>query len=420
MVDVDVLVFLGVEVNLLLVLLVLEAQLVVAVALVGLALDGHPRLVPRQLVGWQLQAVIDPADGDRLVAIAFQVMNDQLLANPRDGHMAPGGAGDVLCHADPAGAVFVMLALAVPGELDLHPGVLVGVDLLVGGTDDHGVLWTVDARLGERLGAPLGVVRHQLSLVVVVGSQLRLGAFFGLAGVLLAAVDEAHRAPAAVHVLARMAGQGEGNARLQARVIAFDQGNTCIAAVAAQTVQGEGLAGFVELGPGRVVVALVAAALVIQVLAITAVLVGVVGVLEGVVALGLASGAHVLGIGKAAQRRLRLVATGCRVVLHRLVAHAAVNEQAIAVHQLVPLGTVAEGVEKAFLAHDAFDEVVVGVAGLYAVLAHLVLGGHALLVVLGKSVGLEHCLGDLRDGEGLEDPPVGTELQARQARLDHS
>ncbi|MCY1301528.1 hypothetical protein D9M71_613300 [compost metagenome] len=51
-VDVDVLVFLRVDVNLFLVLLVLEAQLVESLALVSLALDCHPRLVARKFVGW--------------------------------------------------------------------------------------------------------------------------------------------------------------------------------------------------------------------------------------------------------------------------------------------------------------------------------------------------------------------------------
>lgn len=249
-VDVDVLVLLRVDVDLLLILLVLKAQLVVAFALVGLTLDGHPRLVPRQLIGRQLQAVIDPSGDHRLVWITVVVGDDHLLADTRDGHVAPGGTGDVLRDADPAGAVLVLLALAIPRELDLHPTVFVGVDLFVGRPDNDGVLRPVDARLGQRFGAPLGVVRHQFGLVVVEGALLRLGAFLGLAGVLRAAVDDAHRAPAAVHVFTGVTSEGEGDARLQARVIALDQGNARIAPVAAQAVLGEGPAGLVELGPG--------------------------------------------------------------------------------------------------------------------------------------------------------------------------
>ena len=49
----------------------------------------------------------------------------QLLAGPR--------AGD----ADPAARVLVLLAVAVPVELHLHPPVLVGVDLLAAGPDHH-------------------------------------------------------------------------------------------------------------------------------------------------------------------------------------------------------------------------------------------------------------------------------------------
>ena len=55
----------------------------------------------------------------------------------------PGGR-----HADPAGAVGVVLALAVPGELDLHPAVLVGEDLVARVADDDGRLGPVDRRPG--------------------------------------------------------------------------------------------------------------------------------------------------------------------------------------------------------------------------------------------------------------------------------
>jgi len=84
------------------------------------------------------------------------------------------------------------------------------------------------------------------------------------------------------------------------------------------------------------------------------------------------------------------------------------DEQAVAVDQLMALGGMAEGVDKAFLAHDALDEVIVGVAGLHAVFARLVFGGAALLVVLIEAMRLEHRLSDLRDALRLEDAPVGT------------
>ncbi len=83
-------------------------------------------------------------------------------------------------------------------------------------------------------------------------------------------------------------------------------------------------------------------------------------------------------------------------------------------------GAMTEGIEETFLAHDAFDEVVVRIAGLHAVLAGLVLGGAALLVVLGEAMRLEHGLGNLWNGQRLEYPPVRTEREACQTRFDDS
>ncbi len=147
-------------------------------------------------------------------------------------------------------------------------------------------------------------------------------------------------------------------------------------------------------------------------------LVGIARMVKGVVALRLARGANVLGVGELTQRRLRLIAAGHGVVLHRPVADAAVNEEAIAVDKLMSFGAMTEGIEETFLAHDAFDKVVIRVTGLHAVFASLVLGSAALLVVLIQAMRLEHRLGDLWNGQRLEDSPIGTELQARQAWLD--
>ena len=157
------------------------------------------------------------------------MVDDNLLTDTRDGHMAPGRAGDVLRNADPAGAVFVLLALAIPGELHLHAAVFVGKYFLIFWADHGGVLRTVDQWFAQRLSAPLGIVRHQFGLVAVVGAELRLGAFFSLTGVLLAVVDDAHRTPATVQVFPWVARESEGDTRLQARIIALDQGHACIA-----------------------------------------------------------------------------------------------------------------------------------------------------------------------------------------------
>ncbi|KVH40972.1 hypothetical protein WS88_05680 [Burkholderia cepacia] len=131
------------------------------------------------------------------------------------------------------------------------------------------------------------------------------------------------------------------------------------------------------------------------------------------------SGAYVLGIGEGAQAWLRLVAAGHGVVQHRLALLPAVDKQAIAVDQPMTVGLVLEGVEEAFLTQNALDEIVAGVAGLHAIFARQVLGGDALLVVQRLIVCLEHGRRDLGHAQGLEDAPIGGQLQARQARLDY-
>jgi hypothetical protein len=60
---------------------------------------------------------------------------------------------------------------------------------------------------------------------------------------------------------------------------------------------------------------------------------------------------------------------GLLVVLDGPTKEFAEDEEPVAVDQAVTLGAVLEAVEEAFLAHDAFDEVVVGVTGLHAVFA---------------------------------------------------
>ncbi len=169
----------------------------------------------------------------------------------------------------------------------------------------------------------------------------------------------------------------------------------------------------------RVVVARVATALVIEVGAFAPVLVRIAWTLERVVALHLTRGTHVLRIGEGAQAWLRLVAAGRRVIQHRLALLTTEDKQAIAVDQPMTVGLVLEGVEEAFLAQDTFDEVVVGVACLHAILARKVLAGDALLVVQRLMVCLEHGRGDLGHAQSLEDAPVGRQLQTRQTWLDH-
>ncbi|MNJ73180.1 hypothetical protein D3C77_699410 [compost metagenome] len=95
-IDVNVLILLRVDVDFFLVAFVFKAQLVIALALVGLALDGHACLMARQFIGRQLQRHVRSAGDDRLVRIAVQIVHDDFLSDPRYCHVAPSGARPVL------------------------------------------------------------------------------------------------------------------------------------------------------------------------------------------------------------------------------------------------------------------------------------------------------------------------------------
>ncbi len=100
-------------------------------------------------VGGHLVGVVDGADDHGLVGVAFHVVDDDFLSDPRPGVEAPAPTGDGLDAANPARAFFVVLALTVPVELDLHAAVFIGIDFLALGSDDHGGLRPLDDRLGS-------------------------------------------------------------------------------------------------------------------------------------------------------------------------------------------------------------------------------------------------------------------------------
>src|SRR5262249_29962295 len=176
-------VLLGVEVDFLGVLLVLEAQLV---EVIGAAALGAARfedalgLVGRQAVGRHLLGVVHPAGDDGPVRVALEEIDDDLLADAGVEDDAPVLAGPVLRDADPAGAVLVLLALAVPEELDLDPAVLVGVDLLALGPDHDGGLRALDERLGGGAG---GAERHRVGDAGEGVAVVRAGAVAAVAAV---------------------------------------------------------------------------------------------------------------------------------------------------------------------------------------------------------------------------------------------
>ena len=144
------------EVDLLRAGLVFDTQLVEAArafrARGGHASEDGAGLVPRQLIGGHGFGIVHPADDERLIGVAFQKGNDDLLSDAR-----PGPA---LGHAKPAACMLVALALSVPEKLHLYPPVGVRMDLLAGGAGDDGRLVARHQSLGvDDLGDKAGRLR---------------------------------------------------------------------------------------------------------------------------------------------------------------------------------------------------------------------------------------------------------------------
>src|SRR5262249_40576609 len=93
-----------------------------------------------------LVRIVNAADDDRLVRVAFLKSDDNFLTDPRPEKCSPAFTGPDLRDADPAGAVRVLLALSVPVELDLHAAVLVSEDFLTRRSDDDRGLRPLDKR----------------------------------------------------------------------------------------------------------------------------------------------------------------------------------------------------------------------------------------------------------------------------------
>src|SRR5262249_23650996 len=94
---------------------------------------------------------------DRPVGVALLEGHDDLLADARDVDRPPLVARPCRPDADPARAVGVVLPLAVPVKLDLHPPILIGEDLLALRAADDRRLRPLHDR--PRRGPP-GAERH--------------------------------------------------------------------------------------------------------------------------------------------------------------------------------------------------------------------------------------------------------------------
>ena len=154
--DLDVLVLLGVQPQLLRTLLVLEADgvgIAISPALAAARQHATLRGVGGQFPGRHLFSVVDAAGDDRLVGVALEEIDHHFLADARDLDEAEALAGPGHADAHPAAALLVVRAVAVPMELHLHAAVLVGVDFLAAGADDHGGVRALHTGFG---GAALG------------------------------------------------------------------------------------------------------------------------------------------------------------------------------------------------------------------------------------------------------------------------
>jgi hypothetical protein len=92
---------------------------------------------------------VDRSHDKRPIRIAVQEVDDDLVADAGEEQGAERAPRPGLAHADPARAMRVAQALAVPMELDLHAAVLVGVDLFTWRPHDDRRLDTVDPRPGR-------------------------------------------------------------------------------------------------------------------------------------------------------------------------------------------------------------------------------------------------------------------------------
>src|SRR5690554_4070782 len=167
--DVLIPVALGVDEDLLLANLVLDAQFVEAVAAgAAQALEQAAGLVFRQLTGHRVGAVVQAATDQGLVGVAFQKTDQHFHADARDGDAAPVVAGPAAGHPQPATGVGVGLAFAVPVELDLDPALVVAVDFFAGRAGDHRGLLAQRAGFGMAQGwAVRGVPGGGLEVVAV-------------------------------------------------------------------------------------------------------------------------------------------------------------------------------------------------------------------------------------------------------------
>src|SRR5690554_1725191 len=372
--DVLIPVALGVDEDLLLASLVLDAQFVEAVAAgAAQALEQAAGLVFRQLTGHRVSAVVQAATDQGLVRVAFEEADQHLHADTRDGDAAPVVAGPAAGHPQPAAGVGIGLAFAVPVELDLDPALVVAVDFFAGRAGDHRGLLAQHAGFGMAQGwAVRGVPGGGLEVVAVALNEgcfpLPLRGRGGIIGArrfcagyglfqhlgLFAFVVDGGDQPEVVPAVAGVALEFEEVAAAQVWLVAVAGGLAVVAAVAFEAALGQVLAAAAVGEAAGVVVVfqvgqLFTAGLAFQQQA---------GLLVVVVAAGDAAGAGFQADAEALDHRLigdhavALIKAGGRQAReYRLV---------VAEHQVMAVRAVAEVVVDALFLAQTLDEVQAG------------------------------------------------------------
>ena len=217
MLDLGVQIPLAVEVNLLLTGLIFKAQLVKAAALMGLGAQHGAALVARQLVGRAIGGVKGAPGDDRLVRVAFEEADNHLMTHARYGEQTILATGPALSDPHPAGALVVGTAITIPGELQLHPAMLIAVDLFALGADHGGDLRAIDPGFVRHQAAP-GLLRLDGTKLVAKGGGAIAALFLQRLG-LGAGVADLHYLPVGVEAGVGVFSQGKAVAWLQGGTI---------------------------------------------------------------------------------------------------------------------------------------------------------------------------------------------------------
>ena len=113
-------------------------------------LDARESHVPGQFKRRHILGIVDTAHDERSIRISFLEGNHNLIPDPRPEKRPVAIAGPRLRHAHPAGAVRIVLAVAVPVKLHLDPAEWIDKRLGAGGPTYHRRLRAVDARSTRR------------------------------------------------------------------------------------------------------------------------------------------------------------------------------------------------------------------------------------------------------------------------------